>query len=51
MKICKNLINFIIAIFLIGLGMGIFLGKVFGFFIFAIAVGSIALGIYIIFAS
>lgn len=47
MKVCKNLLNSLIAIFLIGLGIGIFLGKIFGIFIFAIAAGAIALGIYI----
>lgn len=51
MRICKNLLYFIIAVFLIGLGIGIFLGKIFSFFIFAIAIGSIALGVYLIIAS
>lgn len=47
MKKCNNFLTGIYIVALIALGIGIFIGKILGFFAYIIAIAAIAAGIFL----
>lgn len=48
MKLCRNILFFIIAVSLIATGIGIILGKLFGVAIYFVAIAFIGIGIFLL---